>query len=121
MAVINYTILTRVKGIHIIAWLNLANGDTGSPFEGFAWPDKSVQVVGTFGTGGNCQIQGANMASSLVYAALNDPQGNVLDITTAKIETLLENTYWTRPSITAGDVATDLSVYLVACARHFVT
>jgi len=101
------------NGVKLIKWEGLANGDTGAPFPCPHLADETVQVVGTFGAGGNCRIEGSNMLSSQTYATLNDPQGNALDITSAKIEQILENAYWVRPSITAGDGTTDLDVYML--------
>ncbi len=41
-------------------WLGLANGDSGSPMELPAFADKSVQVTGIFGAGGELSIEGSN-------------------------------------------------------------
>ena len=69
--------------------------------------DRSVQVSGTFGTGGNLRIEGSN--DGITYAVLTDPQGNALDFTTAKIETVMEIVRFIRPRITAGDGTTSLT------------
>lgn len=101
-------------GVVVVVWENLANADTGAPFIGPSYPDKSVQVTGTFGVGGNCRIKGSNFTGTPTWATLNDPQGNALDITAAKIEQLLENVYQIQPEITAGDGTTSLTVRLIA-------
>ena len=116
MAEKSFTIINNpfdASGIQLIKWGDLADGDTGRPFPCPHLPDKTLQVVGTFGVGGNCRIEGSNMFESQIYATLNDPQGNALDFTAAKIEQILENTYWIRPNITAGDVNTLLDVYML--------
>lgn len=79
------------------------------------YADRSVQVTGTFGAGGNLRIQGSN-DDGTTYAALNDPQGNALNIAAAKIEQVSEIPLLTRPLVTAGDGTTDLDVSIV-CRR----
>jgi hypothetical protein len=86
----------------------LANGETG---EGLALPnhaDRSVQVSGTFGSGGSVSIEGS--LDGTTWATLTDPQGNNLAITTAKIETVMEATLYIRPRVTAGDGTTALTI-----------
>ena len=93
-------------------WTGLANGDTGAPL---AWPpgsDKTVQVRGTFGTGGHCKIEGSLDGTN--YYVLTDPTGNALDFTSAGIKAITEHCPWIRPNITAGDGTTDLEVIIFA-------
>lgn len=99
--------------VRLFKWTGMANGDVGQPLYIPRHADKSVQVKGTFGAGGNCRIEGSNMDASFVWASLNDPQGSALDITMAKLKAVLENTYVIRPNITAGDGTTSLDVYLL--------
>jgi hypothetical protein len=103
---------SEISGI-LILWENLVNGDTGKPVPCWMYADKSIQVIGTFGSGGTCTIQGSNMDATPTWATLVDPQGNALAITGAKTEAILENTYQIRPNVTAGDGSTDLDVYLL--------
>lgn len=97
-----------------VVWASMANGDVGGPVERLRFPDRSVQVVGTFGAGGNCRIQGSNEASPTNYATLTDPQGNALDFTAAAIELVTEMTSSIRPNVTAGDGTTNLTVTMIA-------
>lgn len=118
MAVRAYTILndgSDGRGIWIVRWegLTKATDDTGAPYACPNYADKSIQLVGTLGAAGACTIQGSNMKETPTYATLNDPQANALVMTALGIEQVLENTYWIRPSITAGDATTDLDVYLL--------
>lgn len=94
-----------------ITWANMANGDDGTPVQHIQWADRSLQVVGTFGAGGNLRWEGSNDGTN--YATLTDPQGNALDITTAKIEQISEITAKARPRVTAGDGTTSLTVTLL--------
>jgi len=103
-------------GNHTIkaVWTGLLNTDTGESLkEEFSdYSDRSVQVHGTFGAGGNVQIQGSNEGSNFYF--LNDPQGNALDFGSAKIEQVLEQTLFIKPVVTAGDGTTNLTVTMIA-------
>ncbi len=100
----------------LFTWTGLLNTDTGEPVEAPAYGDRTIQVEGTFGAGGNAQIQGSN--DGVNWRALNDPQGTVLDITAAKIEVLRDNPRCVRPNITAGDGTTAIAVTMY-CRRAF--
>jgi hypothetical protein len=91
-----------------VTWANMANGDDGAPVAFAQCADRSVQVVGTFGAGGNVKWEGSN--DEVNYATLTDPQGNALDITAAKIEQVSELTAIARPRVSAGDGTTSLTV-----------
>lgn len=95
---------------YVAQWDTLSNGDDGEAIRMSAFSDRSVQVTGTFGTGGHCKIEGSN--DGVTWAVLTDPQGNDLDFTSAKLEAVEEITAYIRPNVTAGDGTTSLSVYL---------
>ena len=101
-----------ISGI-LISWEGLANGDTGKPYECWMHSDKSVQLIGTLGTGGKCVIEGSNMDASPTWTTLSDLQGNLLEFTALKIKAILENPYQIRPNIMAGDGTTSLNVYMI--------
>lgn len=101
-----------------IGWTPLANGDDGQAWDTQDFPDISVQVLGTFGAGGNLRLEGCNEVTPTNWATLADPQANALDITAAKIEQVLENVRWIRPRVTAGDGTTSLTVRLWAGRRR---
>jgi len=96
---------------HVITWTLLANGDSGSILEMPGSSDRSVQVTGTFGVGGNLRIEGSNDGTN--YSVLTDPQGNALDFTATKIEAVLELTRYIRPRVTAGDGTTSITVSML--------
>lgn len=109
--------LTRDDGIGAgvgITWTGLLNGDDGQAFDTLMFGDVCVQVLGTFGVGGNLRIEGSNEKVPTTWATLTDPQANSLDFTAAKIEQLLEMPRWIRPRITAGDGTTSLSCIIWA-------
>lgn len=95
----------------VATWPAMTNGDEGEAIELANFADRSVQVFGDFGTGGNVRIEGS--LDGINYAPLTDPQGNNLDINTAKIEAIVELVRWIRPRITAGDGSTSLTVTML--------
>ena len=103
----------RDQGYRVYLWENLTNGDTGAPLHLGGWADRSVQVVGTFGSGGTCVIQGSLMLASPTFATLDEPDSTALSWTSADIAQILEMTVWVRPNVTAGDGTTDLDVYIM--------
>jgi hypothetical protein len=107
------TVQTFGDRAHVIQWtpMTFSGTDVGLALEMPGSSDRSVQVTGTFGTGGSVRLEGSNDGTN--YAVLTDPQGNALDITTAKIEAVMELTRYIRPRVTAGDGATSLTVSLL--------
>lgn len=95
----------------IATWPAMQTGDDGRPVELANFADRSVQVVGTFGAGGNVRIEGSINGTD--YAPLTDPQGNALDIGGAKIEAISEVVRYIRPRVTAGDGTTSLTVTML--------
>ena len=95
----------------VATWPNMQNGDDGQPIELANFADRSVQVTGTFGAGGKVRIEGSLDGAS--YAPLTDPQGNDLDLTTAKLEAVSEVVRWIRPRVIAGDGTTSLTVTML--------
>lgn len=95
----------------VTTWAALANGDDGAPVELSFLSDRSVQVVGTFGVGGNVLIEGSN--NGVDYATLTDPQGNTLSLASGRIESVMEVVRFIRPRVTAGDGTTSLTVTLL--------
>lgn len=106
----------RDKKLIRVKWEGLLNGDDGTPVEMGAWPDRSVQVIGTFGTGGSVSLEGSNDGTT--WKALTDPQGNATTFTAAGIEAITELTWKIRPRCTAGDGTTDLDVWVMMGSAH---
>jgi hypothetical protein len=91
-------------------WEGMLLGDEGDPLGNSQYTDRSVQVVGTFG-GATLRIEGSNNGAD--WAVLTDPQGNDLNITSAKLELVSEATKYIRPRVISGDGTTNISVYLL--------
>lgn len=96
----------------LVTWTPLANGDTGAPVQTGPWADASVQVHGTFGTGGSMTFQGSNDGTN--WFPLTDPQGNAITKTAAALEQISEIAHFLRPNVTAGDGTTSLTVIVFA-------
>lgn len=115
MATVNGTVSfptqTKDEAVKVV-WTAMANGDAGAPFEWLAWADRSIQVNGTFGTGGTIVWQGSNDGTN--WFSLTDPQGNAISKTAAALEQVSEVTQYCRPSVTAGDGTTSLTATLIA-------
>ena len=103
----------EVEGVTLVKWAGLQNTDTGVPFVCPYQNDRTVHVIGTFGTGGTMLIEGSLEVTPTGYATLNDPQGNALSFAAARIESVLENVTNIRPRVSAGDANTLLDVYLL--------
>lgn len=100
---------------YIASWPLMLNGDVGEPIALHEYSDRSVQVEGTIGAGGNCRIEGSNNAkadgTSGNWRALNDPSSTALNFTSlGAIKGILEAVYQARPEITAGDGSTSITV-----------
>ena len=110
----------RISGGRVVRWLSLGNGDVGEPYPVSGFPDRSVQVTGTQGTGGNCQLQGSNMGladgvTPPLFGALHKVDTSTLNVgspAASPIDTILEHCTLIRPSVTAGDGTTSYDVYL---------
>ncbi len=101
------------RGVLKTTWEHLHNGDVGTYLDAPNLADKSIQVTGTFGVGGTVVVEGGNDSTNHV---LNDSrgEGNQLSFTAGDLRTVLENPMRLRPSVTAGDGTTDLTVIIVS-------
>jgi len=111
VAVVNPAI-EYTKGRVLVTWTPLLVNDTGGPVDIADFPDRTFQLVGTFGVGGSVTLEGSN--AGVTYAALTDPQGNAITKTAASIETVTEAPRYIRPNATAGDGTTSLTVTIFA-------
>lgn len=85
-----------------VRWTGFAIAtDDGTPVEMGNYPDRSVQVVGSFTGGLEITIQGSNDGGT-TWAPLTDPQGNALVFTSARLEAITELVQLIRPLATAG-------------------
>ena len=92
----------------LLTWGPMANSDTGVSVSLPGNADKTIQVTGTFGSGGSATLQGSN--DNINFFALTDPTGTAIAITSAGIKAVTEAVAYIRPAITAGDGTTALTV-----------
>jgi hypothetical protein len=111
----------------VVSWLAMGNGDVGvdrngAPGQGYvslpALPDRTVQVTGTFSTGGSVSIEGSNDGGT-TWAILSDPLGNALTFTAAGMKQITEMPDLIRAHVDGGDGSTSLNVYLSARGEVF--
>ena len=105
-----------------VMWEGFAtNGDVGAPIAMGDFADRTVQVFGTFGTGGEITMEGSNDPranpghagyAGSVWFPLTDPQGNAIVKTAASGEAVTELPEWVRPRLSAGSGTIDIDVIL---------
>lgn len=111
MATVSHSVENIDGNVRIVTWASLANGDVGQAYTGASFSDCSVQVYGTFGTGGNARLQGSQETGTPAnWVTLTDPNATALNMTTAALNQVLQRCYVMRPNITAGDGTTSLTV-----------
>lgn len=96
--------------VQAVRWAAMPNGNDGQAFEASWYNDRSVQVNGTFGSGGSVTLQGSNDGTN--WVTLTDPAGSALTFTSAGLKAILPLPRYIRPNVTAGDGTTSLNVIL---------
>lgn len=97
------------QDIALTSWSGVAAGDSCTPIRLGVYSDRTVQVEGTFG-GATVAIQGSN--DDVHYHTLTDPQGNALSFSAGGLETVMELPYFLKPTVSAGDGTTNLTITL---------
>jgi len=99
-----------------VTWKNMQVGDVGAGVSYGAYKDRSMQVEGVDGTGGNVLIEGSNNGGDEGgnFRSLTVDGTTVLNMTAAKIKYVLERTGQIRPHVTTGDGETLYTVTLNA-------
>lgn len=110
MATVNYTLGTDINvALQKATWSNMANGDVGQALHASEFSDRSVQVKGTFGTGGTMQLKGSNDGGT-TWNVLRDPFGTNVSASGGNLIQLTELAEYVRPEIVAGDGTTSITV-----------
>ena len=117
MSVIPLETINVVSGVMIYRWMEMGNGDTGEPLYLSHSSDKTVQVYGTFGTGGSVTLQGSNHKADeeQTYASLHKVDISAATYGSAGMDVIIDNPIAIRPNVTAGDETTSLNVILCCC------
>ena len=118
MAVRAGTVTVQDDKTVVVEWTGLLNGDTGAPVAVGRYPDKTIQVTGTFSVGGDVDMEGTNQdLGSEVWGQLHDPQGALISIGDNIPLVISESPQLIRPNIAGGDGSTDLVVRILTVAR----
>ncbi len=101
-------------GIVEVLWETLTTTDRpGSGIVLAQYPDKTVQVLGTFGASASIAIQGSN-DDGTTWFPCHDITNTVIALTAAGGALIVENPKQMRPNLTNGDGSTDVDVYIIA-------
>jgi hypothetical protein len=118
MAVVPYSVVEQgtsldFRGVYRVAWRNVQVGDTCAPVALARYTDRSIQVSGDF-SGATVDVTGT---LDTVYVNLRDGEGqNLTNINDERIKYIQEPTAYLQPTITGGDVDTDITI-TVMCTR----
>ncbi len=115
------TVTVSDDKIVTIRWSGLLNTDYGEPVRVARYPDKTVQVHGTFGTTAVVAMEGSNLDEPTTavtdWGDCGDQVGAVLSIGELEPVVIAESPLWIRPIVSAGDGTTLLSVTIIAVAK----
>ena len=100
-------------GCWVIQWTGLGIGDDGEPYYAPDYPDKSVQVEGSDGTGGQLLLEGTNEPNPTNYSPLRDQSGNNIQVMAGTVRTVFPNVHALRPRVIGGDGGTSYTVSLL--------
>jgi len=103
------------EGVVVVTWEGITENDDGAPVSLAAYPDKTVQAIGDFTSGGAITMQGSNDGTN--WATLTNPRGDAIVLTAAtQIEVIAENPLFIRPIATAGS-GVQMDVIVVGAPR----
>ena len=111
MATITADKKPREGGIQKIIWETMGNADTGTSVKCADYPDKTVDVIGTFG-GATVTLQGSMDDST--WSTMVDSTGTNLAFTAASTLKLIRDNPLFIRAITSGGTGTDIDVIIAA-------
>lgn len=111
MATVTASIQNYLDNVKAITWPSLGQNDDGSQEPAAHYPDKTVQVAGTF-SGATVALEGSNDGTN--WFILTDPLGVPVTFTATGLRIIIENPLYVRPKVTGGAGGTDVTVILVA-------
>jgi hypothetical protein len=120
MVTVPAQIIDNEDGTGEVRWIGLENEDDGAPVALGRYVDKAVQVVGTFGVGGEVTMEGSNDPdiADPAWAPLVDVSGEPIEITGDNdLRQIQQNPRLIRPDVTGGDVTTDVDVIVFFATR----
>lgn len=109
------------QGAVLIAWLALASGDQGEPFNAPWRAEVSIQAIRRTGATSTTVWQGTNVTLAPVgdFIGLTDP-GHTLISTTGpnEAEQCMQNMAYQRPAVTVGDGTVDVWAMFVRSGQR---
>lgn len=108
MATVSPTVTQVTHFAHTAVWPSMANGDVGEAYVTPDFPDKTIQITGTFGAGGTVVLEGSLDGTN--YQVLTDFTGASISLTSAALLGVTENVLYMRPRVSGGDGTTSLTV-----------
>lgn len=113
MATITPTFSPVGEDTLVVTWATMTTGNDTGVAVGFPeYSDRSVQMKGTLGAGGNVNIEGSNDGGT-TWHVLNDPSSTAIGLSSLKTEQVMELTGLIRPKVSAGDGTTSLTVVML--------
>lgn len=113
MATIDPTVIATGRGdgstLRVI-WTPVTAADTCRAVSYPECADKSIQVAGTFDSA-SVAVNGSNDGTN--FAALRDPGGTTIAITSAAIRAILENTVVVVPLVSGGGGSQSLTISML--------
>ncbi len=111
MATVNYAEQPYLLDHLNFTWspLTTTNAD-GQPTSYAGSGQRTIQITGTWGTGGTCVVQGS--ADGVNWFTLVDPAGANLSLTANGYKAIRDDVVFVRPLVTAGDGTTSLTAIL---------
>jgi hypothetical protein len=98
------------QGIAIVKWENVTSADTCGPVELCKSNERSVQVVGTFGTA-DLNIEGSHDGTN--FSVLLDANGVALTLDCSRLRKVDTLCRYARPALSGADGTTSLTVYMM--------
>ena len=86
-------------------WVGLTESDTAEHVKVPQKSDKTMQVDGDFGSGGDVRVEGSLVPNADKWGQLSNPQGNAITFLSGNdedVETILQNTMFIRPAVVGG-------------------
>lgn len=114
---------TENKGnVQHVKWEALTTNDYGQPWELPNHSDKTLSILGNFGSGATVTMQGSNVWKPVLtddndWHTLTDTTETDIAATAKLGSQILQNYRWIRPKVTSG-TSPDLDV-LICSARNY--
>lgn len=103
----------RDRHMRVYKWTGLLQGDDGAPLQIDEFHHITIHGFGAFDGSANMNIMGSNDGTNFAVTKKHDVGSMIL--TAASIEKLLTEPRYIKPSVTSGNVSTNLSCWV--CLR----